>query len=102
MCFPSRLRQNKPYPLLSQGLCVREGIATWTRNNRERAKARGHGLNQSVTANWPQARRIRARAESADKPQTQAVHFRSRGNKLSVSVNYQRTKTVAIRQRSRT
>ena len=75
MCYAACLTEGKPYPLISQGFCVRELVAENTRNVREKSLFHGqnpgmsttavqsgtvHGLDLSVSANNPCPRSVRA------------------------------------------
>lgn len=68
MRFSSCLGQYKPYSFASEGFCVREVVAVWTRNVRAIARPAGRGLVQSATASSPKPVRIRATTMSAVRP----------------------------------
>jgi hypothetical protein len=68
MCFSSCLRQDKPYSFASEGYCVREVVAVWTRNVRAIARPAGRGRVQSATASSPKPVRIRSATVAVASP----------------------------------
>jgi hypothetical protein len=109
VCFPSCLRQGKPYPLFSQGFCVRESVAAITQDSHAIFIAQGHERGKSANSNSPQSGRTRTLFVSANNPCPRAVHARRRAltqvtttssSRLLKSVNRHSQRPNAVRRQS--
>ena len=87
VCFSSDLRQGKPYPLFSQGFCVRESIATNT--------WQGHAI---LIAHGYECGQIRELEQSLIRMHTHTIRVREQSMSALSLRPQSRSQTVCIRE----